>query len=63
MLLKACGDTWPIMKLASHENMVVIELALARIAVLNVSTGLMVSSASSQQIYHSLNPRERTDAG
>jgi hypothetical protein len=42
MSVKAFFDTWPIMKLAIHADMEVRAVALARMAVFIISTGLSV---------------------
>jgi hypothetical protein len=42
MFLKAFGDTWPIMKLAIQADIEVKAVALARMAVFMISTGLSV---------------------
>jgi len=49
MLVKAFGDTCPIMKLAIHADMEVRAVALARMAVFMISTGLPV-----RMIFHGI---------
>jgi hypothetical protein len=72
MLSKAFGETWPIMKLASHADIEVKAVALARMAVFMISTGLLISIArtnlgqtfwSAKPRENSLDPRKRPNTG
>jgi hypothetical protein len=63
MLVKAFGETWPIMKLAIHADIEVKAVAFARMAVFMISTGLLIRRSLGISVKDSLDPGKRTDTG